>query len=40
MARTQPAAVTIAASPNGATENGFLVSITTSSPTVWRPGNP
>jgi hypothetical protein len=29
---TQPAAVTIAASPSGATENGFLVTITTTSP--------
>src|SRR5271169_175419 len=29
---TQPAAVTIAASPTGATENGFLVTITTTSP--------
>ncbi len=29
---TQPAAVTIAASPTGAAENGFLVTITTTSP--------
>ncbi|HLZ50816.1 MAG TPA: hypothetical protein VKP61_08705 [Candidatus Acidoferrum sp.] len=29
---TQPAAVTIAASPSGATENGFLVTITTTTP--------
>jgi hypothetical protein len=29
---TQPAAITIVASPTGATENGFLVTITTTSP--------
>ncbi len=29
---TQPAAVTVAASPSGATENGFLVTITTTTP--------